>query len=92
MLLDSFNFCWVFQKFPFFCVSLYYVLCYFFEMRFEIVRIAAFINSVFSSLNLRYVKYLNVSFNFTLWVCYRVDYWILKFCYLECRLHAGLLL
>ena len=22
-LLDFFNFCWVFQKFPFFCVSLY---------------------------------------------------------------------
>ena len=26
--LDFFNYCWVFQKFPFFCVTLYISLCY----------------------------------------------------------------
>jgi len=26
-LLNFFNFCWVFQKFPFFCVSLYIYMC-----------------------------------------------------------------
>ena len=25
--LDFFNFCWVFQKFPSFCVTLYYIFC-----------------------------------------------------------------
>jgi len=37
------------------------------EMHFEVLRIAAFKNSVFASLSLCYVKYLHVSCIFTIW-------------------------
>ena len=62
------------------------------EMHFDVVRIVAFKNSFFPSLNLCYVKYLNVSYIFTVWGFCMVDCWILKFYYPQFRLHARYLL
>jgi len=61
-------------------------------VHFEVVLIAAFMNSDFAILKLCYIKYLNVSCIFTLWGICRGDSWILKFLHVEYRLHAELLL
>jgi len=61
-------------------------------MHFEVLLIAAFINSVVAILMLCYVKKLNVSCIFTFCAICRVDSWILKFLHVEYRLHDELLL
>jgi len=53
------------------------------QVHYKVVLIAAVNNSVFASLSLCYVKYLNLLFNFTVFEFCRVDSWILMFCYLD---------